>query len=53
MSDKEFYTCKNCGVEFPSKEIRLYCKLCKANLEKTGELPEVFNVSRRSNEEES
>ncbi|MDH3489097.1 MAG: hypothetical protein OEL56_01465 [Nitrosopumilus sp.] len=37
----EFYTCKNCGAEFPSAEIRLYCKVCKSNLDKTGNLPKV------------
>ena len=41
MSDEEFYTCKNCGSEFPSKEVRLYCKVCKSNLDKTGNLPKL------------
>ena len=39
MSKKEFYICKNCGTEFPSSKIRLYCKVCKSNLDKTGNLP--------------
>ncbi len=39
--DEKFYTCKNCGAEFPSKEIRLYCKVCKSNLDKSGNLPKL------------
>ncbi len=39
MDEKNFYTCKNCGIEFPSTEIRLYCKVCKSNLDKSGSLP--------------
>ena len=39
MNEKEFYTCKNCGTEFPSTEVRLYCKVCKSNLDKSGSLP--------------
>ena len=38
---KDSYICKNCGTEFPSTEIRLYCKVCKSNLDKTGNLPKI------------
>ncbi len=41
MDDVEFFICKNCGTKFPSKEIRLYCKVCKSNLDKTGNLPKI------------
>ncbi len=41
MNDEEFFICKNCGTEFLSKEIRLYCKVCKSNLGKTGNLPKI------------
>ena len=39
MNEKAFYTCKNCGTEFLSTEVRLYCKVCKSNLDKSGNLP--------------
>jgi len=39
VSERKFYTCKNCGAEFPATEVRLYCKVCKSNLDKTGNLP--------------
>ena len=39
MNEKTSYICKNCGTEFPSTEVRLYCKVCKSNLDKSGSLP--------------
>jgi len=41
VNETEFYICKNCGAQFPSTEIRLYCKVCKSNLDKSGNLPNI------------
>ncbi|WP_274377692.1 hypothetical protein [Nitrosopumilus maritimus] len=41
MGETKLYICKNCGSEFPSTEVRLYCKVCKSNLDKTGQLPKL------------
>ena len=35
MDEEQFFICKNCGTEFPSTEVRLYCKVCKSNLDKS------------------